>query len=182
MNLFEALAHIEQRPAMFFNGPATLALLDAFVLGYMTRADAENVVGSNGLDFSYFNAWLEGVLPDTLPENHGWRRRIAKVADTEEAAVRLFFKLMQQFSEGKLSIRHENIEPILLEWSKGTAATALEDFEEIKETIVRFKYIQHEHSVTQFKIGYNANDFKVYVEPFIGDRSLHTERFTEEEK
>ena len=182
MNLFEALDHIEKRPAMYFSEPISLALLEAFVLGFMTASDAEEITGKNGFEFEYFNPWLFGAISAPIPQNHGWRKRIEHVAKDDQEGVAMFFDLMRKFSNGRITTQHQETEPQVLKWSRGTGKMKLEEFQEIEETVVRFELITHEFSKTQFRIGYNENDFRVYVEPFIGDNSLHTLRFTEIEE
>lgn len=164
---------------MYFSDPISLVLLDAFVLGFMTALDAEDIRGENGFEFEYFNPWLIGAVSAAIPQNHGWMKRIEHVAKDDQEGVTLFFDLMRKFSNGRLTVEHQDTEPKILKWRQGTGKMKLEDFQEIEETIVRFELVSHEFSKTQFRIGYNENNFRVYVEPFIGDKILHTLRFTE---
>lgn len=179
MNFFEALEHIERRPAMYFNGSLSIELLEAFVLGFMTGAEEEAFNTANGFKFEYFNSWLTGAIPDTLPETIGWRKRIEHVYPNEEDSVSMFFELMKKFSKGTIRTEQLEAEPLVLKWSRGTGKMKLEEFQQIEEIVVRLEIIQHQFSNTAFKIGYNQNDFRVYVEPFIGEKSLDVLRYTE---
>lgn len=182
MNFFEAIEHIEKRPAMYFTDPISLALLDAFVLGFMTSSEENELTGINGFEFEYFNSWLTGAIPITLPENRGWRKRIEHVSKNDTEGVKKFFDLIKKFSNGNITIENQKTEPKTLKWSRGTGKMKIDEFQQIEETIVRFELITHEYSKTKFRIGYNKNDFRVYVKPYIGDKSLHTLRFTEIEE
>lgn len=164
---------------MFFDEPLTLTLLDAFVLGFLNGVEESRIVGANNFDFAYFNSWLTGAIPETLPENLGWRKRIEFVSNGNSEGVQLFFDLTRKFSNGKLNIENQETIPQVLKWSQGTGNMKIEDYQKIEETVVRFQIISHEYSKTQFRIGYNQNDFRVYVEPFIGNEILHTSTFTE---
>ena len=182
MNFFEALEHIEKRPRMYFDGGVSLALLDAFMFGFLTGTEEKRIVGKNSFDLEYFNNWLIGSIPNALPANQGWRRQIEHVAGSDEEGVQMFFDLARKFSNGVLTIENQETEPKVLKWSLGRGAMKLEDFQEIEETIVRYEIVSHEFSKTKFRFGYNENNFRVYVEAYIGDKTLDVRMFTEIEE
>ncbi|GAK91807.1 hypothetical protein JCM19297_3741 [Nonlabens ulvanivorans] len=167
---------------MYFQEPLTLAHLDAFIYGFATASGSNEAIFPNGMSLEYFNTWLTGAIEKTLSGNRGWRKRIEHISEDENQAVELFFDLIFKYATGKLEITQMETEPKSLKWSRGDGNTKLEDFQEIEETIVRFEFLEHEFSKTKFKIGYNANDFKVYVEPQLNGKNLRTFRYTEIDK
>lgn len=182
MTFYETLEYIKKRPEMYSQEPLTLAHLDLFICGYLTGSNGNEIIAPNGMNFKYFNTWLTGAIPKTLPGNKGWRKRIEYISKNENHAVELFFDLIFKFGTGKIKITKEDTEPIPLKWRQGSGTTKLEDFQEIEEKIVRFEFLEHEFSKTRFKIGYNANDFKVYVEPQLKGKHLRTFTYTEVEE
>ncbi|MEC3907840.1 hypothetical protein VOI54_12495 [Tamlana sp. 2201CG12-4] len=182
MTFYESLEHIKKRPKMYFQESLTLAHLDSFIYGYLTGSNGNGIIAPNGMNFEYFNTWLTGAIQKTLSGNRGWRKRIEHISKDEKHAVELFFDLIFKFGTGKVKVNKEDTEPIPLKWSRGSGTTKLEDFQKIEETIVRFEFLEHEFSKTRFKIGYNANDFKVYVEPQLDGKHLRTFRYTEIEE
>jgi hypothetical protein len=183
MTLFEYFEHIRKRPQMYFEEPLTFAHIDSFFLGFQSAHNQKEIFASNGMSIQYFNSWLTGALKEkTLPENKGWRKRIEYLYQNETQALEVFFDLIFKFANGKVDITPINTEPISLNWSRGDAHNKFEDFQKIEETIVRFEIMKHEFSKTTFKIGYNANDFRVYVEPKLQGKHLRAFRYTEIEK
>ena len=182
MTIFESLEHIRKRPQMYFMENLTMAHLDSFILGYLTASNNNEIVATNGMNLEYFNSWLTGAIQKTLPENRGWRKRIEYISKDEKQAIENFFDLIFKFANGKVKITQMETEPKSLKWSRGDGNTKYEDFQEIEEIIVRFEFLEHEFSKTKFKIGYNANDFKVYVEPQFSEKHLRTFRYSEFEK
>lgn len=182
MTFWKTLEHIKNRPGMYFQEPLTLAHLDSFILGFLVAVNKDGIISPNGMNFEYFNAWLAGVIPKALPESRGWRKIIEHISKDENHAVELFFDLIFKFGTGKVKTTKKKTEPISLKWSRGSGNTNPEDFQKIEEIIIRFEHLEHEFSETKFKIGYNANDFKVYVEPQLNEKKLRTFRYTEIEE
>ncbi len=167
---------------MYFSESLTLAHLDSFIYGFLIGSNEKGIIAPNGMDFEYFNTWLTGAIQNTLTGNRGWRNRIEHISKDENHAVELFFDLIFKFGKGKVNITKQETEPISLKWSRGGGNTNIEDFQKIEEIIVRFELLEHEFSKTKYKIGYNANDFKVYVEPDLNGKHLRTFRYTEIEE
>lgn len=182
MTIFESLEHIRKRPQMYFLETLTMAHLDSYIMGFQTASNNNEIVAPNGMNLEYFNSWLSGAIKKTLPENRGWRKRIEYISKDENQAVDFFFDLIYKYANGNVKITSIETEPKPLEWSRGDGNTNLEDFQKIKETIVRFEILEHEFSKTKLKIGYNANKYKVYVEPQLKGKHLRTFRYTEIEK
>jgi len=182
MTLFESLEHIKKRPEMYFQEPLTLAHLEAFIYGFETASESNEIIFPNGMSLEYFNTWLTGAIQKTLSGNRGWRKRIEHISKDENQAVELFFDLIFKFANGKVKITKKETEPISLKWSRGDGNTKFKDFQKIEEIIVRYEVLEHEFSKTKFKIGYNKSDFKVYVEPQLSGKHLRISRYTEIEE
>lgn len=183
MTLFKSLEHIRKRPKMYYEESLTLAHLDFFIFGFLTASNHNEIIAPNGMNLEYFNTWLTGAIQKkTLAENRGWRKRIEFISQDENQAVELFFDLIFKYANGKVKVTQKETESKPLKWSRGDGNTKLEDYQKIEEIIVRFELLEHEFSKTKFKIGYNTNGFKVYVEPQLNGKRLRTFTYTEIEK
>jgi hypothetical protein len=108
--LYQILREIEARPGMFL-GQCSITRLRSFLDGYRSaRADLGLPITEQERAFAGFQAWLQ--LKFQVTSSHGWDSIISLQSSDEQAALRLFFQLLQQFQQDQTIAPHSPDVPL----------------------------------------------------------------------
>jgi hypothetical protein len=108
--LYQILREIEARPGMFL-GQCSITRLRSFLDGYRSaRADLGLPITEQERAFAGFQAWLQ--LKFQVTSSHGWDSIISLQSSDEQAALRLFFQLLQQFQQEQTIAPHSPDVPL----------------------------------------------------------------------
>jgi hypothetical protein len=108
--LYQILREIEARPGMFL-GQCSITRLRSFLDGYRSaRADLGLPITEQERAFAGFQAWLQAKFQVTSA--HGWDSIIGLQSSDEQAALQLFFQLLQQFQQEQTIAPHSPNVPL----------------------------------------------------------------------
>ncbi|WCO00269.1 hypothetical protein [Psychroserpens ponticola] len=155
-NLYEILEHLEKRKAMYLGNEYTFHSLDAFITGFGIGCDRNQLETEQFNNFSDFNIWILGHLPEHFGQSGGWHWQISnRNPNDDENAFKEFFKFLEIFKTAKK--KKEKIEVDKFEFDKSEFNTKTK-VEINKRVIVDSVYkVAMEHSKTIWIEGYSKN-------------------------
>lgn len=135
-NIYDVLALIENRPAMFLGNDYAFQTLNTFVTGYMMAAQESQLKKANCPDFTYFSVWIIGHLEKHYGFSFGWHWQIHnRNPGNDEKAFEEFFYFLELFKNSKVSSRTVIVDPV-----------AIQENELIEEKAYKIRWIQMTNS------------------------------------
>lgn len=153
-NLYEILEHLEKRKAMYLGNEYTFHSLDAFITGFGIGCDREQLETEQFNNFSDFNIWILGHLPEHFGQSGGWHWQISnRNPNNDENAFKEFFEFLEIFKTAKKEKEKIEVEKFEFEKSEFNTKTKIEvNKREIVDSIYK---VTMEHSKTIWIEGYN---------------------------
>lgn len=112
IKLYDLLEHLEKRKAMYLGNNYNFQSLDSFLCGYSCAADYEHLESDGYNNFSKFNIWLLGHLPEHFGASGGWHWQLKnRNPHNELKAFEEFFYFLEIFKQAKNDISFIKIEP-----------------------------------------------------------------------
>lgn len=97
-NLYELLAHLEERKAMFLGNKYTFQSLQSFIKGFELGCDRSQLETEKFNNFADFSIWLLGYLPRHFGKGGGWHWQISnRNLNDDENAFKEFFEFLAIF-------------------------------------------------------------------------------------
>ena len=102
INLYELLGHLEKRKAMYLGNEYTFQSLDSFLCGFGIACSKDQLKSENYNDFSGFNFWILGYLPEHFGRSGGWYWQIKnRNPENDENAFKEFFDFLEIYKTSK---------------------------------------------------------------------------------
>ena len=160
-NLYEILEHLEKRKAMYLGNEYTFHSLDTFITGFGIGCDREQLETEQFNNFSDFNIWILGHLPEHFGQSGGWHWQISnRNPKNDENAFKEFFKFLEIFKTAKKQKEKIEVEKFEFEKSEFSAKTKTEvNKKEIVDSVYK---VAMEHSKIIWIEGYNSENELIY--------------------
>ncbi len=152
-NLHEILAHLEKRKAMYLGNDYTFHSLDSFITGFGMGCDINQLETEQFNNFSDFNIWILGHLPEHFGQSGGWHWQISnRNPNDDENAFKEFFEFLEIFKTAKKKKEKIEVEKFEFEKSEYNTKTKVETNKiEIVDAVYK---VTMEHSKTIWIEGY----------------------------
>ena len=156
-NLYEILEHLEKRKAIYLGNEYTFHSLDAFITGFAIGCDRNQLETEHFNNFSDFNIWILGYLPEHFGQSGGWHWQISnRNPKDDENAFEEFFKFLEVFKTAK---KHkEKIEVEKFEYERSEFNTKTKTKVNKREIVDSVYKVTMEHSKTIWIKGYCKNE------------------------
>ena len=155
-NLYEILAHLEKRKAMYLGNDYTFHSLDSFITGFGMGCDIDQLETEQFNNFSDFNIWILGHLPEHFGQSGGWYWQISnRNPNDDENAFKEFFEFLEIFKSAKKKKEKIEVEKFEFEKSEYNTKTKVETNKiEIVDTVYK---VTIEQSKTIWIEGYSQD-------------------------
>lgn len=154
IKLYDLLEHLEKRKAMYLGNEYTFHSFDAFMNGFSISADNSQYKSELYNNFSDFNIWLLGHLPEHFGHSGGWHWQISnRNPNDDEKAFEEFFKFLEIFKKAKRKVEKITIDKFDFEKAEFDTRTKIEISK--REVVNSLNKITFEHSTTIWIEGFD---------------------------
>jgi len=155
-NLYEILEHLEKRKAMYLGNEYNFHSLDTFIAGFGIGCDRNQLETEMFNNFSDFNIWILGHLPEHFGQSGGWHWQISnRNPNNDKNAFKEFFKFLEIFKIAKRKKEKIEIEKFEFNISKYNTDNKVETNKtEIVDSIYK---VTMEHSKAIWIEGYSQD-------------------------
>ncbi|MCT8341285.1 hypothetical protein MG296_14580 [Flavobacteriaceae bacterium TK19130] len=153
-NLYEILEHLKDRKALYLGNEYTFQSLEAFISGFGMGCDRNQLETEQFNNFSDFNIWILGYLPEHFGQSGGWHWQISsRNPNNDENAFKEFFEFLELFKTARKEKEKIEIEKFELEKLEFNTKTKVEiKKRELVDSVYKVKM---EHSKTIWIEGYS---------------------------